>query len=910
MRALLANGAYARYVHSLVGIIKLESSRLGLAPSGAFVLVEWSSILLQHAADDSDAWAQWGLDVIISDAQLLELCLASKASPNLKHSALVVTRRALRRVFGENSNAGEDILDKVISRLTEKSQLLGLRGAVFLGVIAGVCARLPWRRSELESCKGHYYSFYVREIVGSRHATPQHIGTALADFFSNFTTSEDLNTVLSPAFEKALLRAPEVVLDLLSLLVISLPPEIDLAQSLAESLLKPLLSNIKSQTLAIRNGAVSVFSVLLSRSRDDSFIDMVMSDILTPLSTHKLPAAEQRALHARMLSQVPFLPSRSRSACEKITQIIIKEPNEMALGAEASALTHHFSPFILSDVELTPVKKIDSILDTYLKGLSDKKPGIRKAWALRIGDILWSTIGQSANPIKTQFVETIAPKLIEIFHELVLNPQGAGQSGSIVIGYVVTALSDVILQVVQSEKLRSSILKAKIHERALSSAQKASFLLNHRFYTKLFDKDEYIWLVRALEACSEKLTENEDALPTSDAWVQAFLFLMTAADIPFGVRTQATSTMTDIYLRQPALIGDIVIHGLWTWYHSIEAGENDTAAAAAKTGTAKLHLALRSICPLHTDPRQRTFRLGVDVLQAQLINMLVLCRPEVLPNTSWIDSCLRVGQDPGALAQSKSVQCLERVERCRGFTSPDAPAPAIELAANNATADLAFVAPNPIIQLVLEKIECDLLAESVRKYGATEAAIARTPEGIVFVDVLGKEKRNLTVNKKARDYDTLKWEEEIRSQLAQKKGQERKLTPDEKAKVNAQLEKELAMRQEVRKLESQLKRGIGLIKALATGPPIEAAMWLGRSLKALLGVISAGASHIVGDTADEAYLACAGVVSSRLGSLRNFIGVATLRALDCSALPSRLEQEPLAGDIALFLPNQKRLTKL
>lgn len=905
MRALLANGAYARHIHSFISQIKLESSKSGLAPSGAFVLVEWSSILLQYASDDSSAWAQWGLDVVFSDAQLLDICLASKASPNLKHSALVVTRRALRRVFGENSNAGQDVLAKVISRLTENSQLLGLRGAVFLGVIAGVCARLPWRRSELESCKGHYYSFYVHEIVGSRYATPQHISTALKDFFNNFTTSEDFNTVLSPAFEKALLRAPEVVLDLLSLLVISLPPEIDLAQSLAESLLKPLLSNIKSQTLAIRNGAVSAFSVLLSRSRDDSFIDRVMNDVLTPLSTSKLPAAEQRALHARMLSQVPFLPSRSRPACEKLTQIVIKEPNEMALGAEASALTHHFSPFILSGVELTAVEKITSILDAYLKGLSDKKPGIRKAWALRIGDILWSTIGQPANPTKTQFIETIAPKFIEIFHELVLNPQGAGQSGSIVIGYVVTALSDVILQAVQSEKLRSSILKANIHERALSSSQKSSFLLNHRFYTKNSDREEYIWLIRALEACSDKLTENKDALSISDAWVQALLFLMTAADIPFSVRTQATTTMTDIYLRQPALIGNIVIHGLWTWYHSVEAGENDTAAAAAKTGTAKLHLALRSICPLRTDPRESTFRLGVDVLQAQLINMLVLCRPEILPNTSWIDSCLRVGQDPGALAQSKSVQCLERVEWCRGFTSLGAPTPAVELAANNATADLAFVAPNPIIQLVLGEIERDLLAEGVWKYGATEAAIARTPEGIVFVDVLGKEKRNLIVDKKARDYDTLKWEEDIRSQLAQKKGQERKLTPDEKAKVTAQLEKESAIRQEVRKLESELKRGIGLIKALATGPPIEAAMWLGRSLKALLDVISAGVSHIVGDTADEAYLACAGVVSSRLGGLRNFIGVATLRALGCSALPGHLEQEPLAGDIVLFLPNQR-----
>lgn len=904
MRALLANGAHARYIHSFISQIQLESSKSGLAPSGAFVLVEWSSILLQYASDDSSAWAQWGLDVVISDAQLLDLCLASKASPNLKKSALVVTRRALRRVFGENSKAGQDVLAKVISRLTEKSQLLGQRGAVFLGVIAGVCARLPWRRSELESCKGHFYSFYVREIVGSRYATPQHIGTALKDFFNNFTTSEDFDTVLSPAFEKALLRAPEVVLDLLSLLVISLPPEIDLAQSLAESLLKPLLSNIKSKTLAIRNGAVSAFSVLLSRSRDDSFIDIVMNDVLKPLSTSKLPAAEQRALHARMLSQVPFLPSRSRPACEKITQIVIKEPNEMALGAEASALTHHFSPFILSGVELT-VEKFTSIFDAYLKGLSDKKPGIRKAWALRIGDILWSTIGQPANPTKTQFIETIAPKLMEIFHELVLNPQGAGQSGSIVIGYVVTALSEVILQAVQSEKLRSSILKANIHERALSSSQKSSFLLNHRFYTKLSDRDEYIWLIRALEACSEKLTEIKDALSISDAWVQALLFLMTAADIPFSVRTQATTTMTDIYLRQPALIGNIVIHGLWTWYHSVEAEENDTAAAAAKTGTAKLHLALRSICPLRTDPRESRFRLGVDVLQAQLISMLVLCRPEILPNTSWIDSCLRVGQDPGALAQSKGVQCLERVEWCRGFSSLGGPAPTVELAANNATADLAFVAPSPIIHLVLGQIERDLLAESVCKYGATEAAIARTPEGIAFVDVLGKEKRNLIVDKKARDYDTLKWEEEIRSQLAQKKGQERKLTPDEKAKVTAQLEKESAIRQEVRKLESKLKRGIGLIKALATGPPIEAAMWLGRSLKALLDVISAGVSYIVGDTADAAYLACAGVVSSRLGGLRNFIGVATLRALGCSALPAHLEQEPLAGDIALFLPNQR-----
>ncbi len=899
LKAVLASETYVTDIYPLIGKLNLESSKPGLASSSAFALVEWGSILLQYCSDNSDAWARWGLDLIFSEAQLLDLCVSSKASPNLKHSALGVTRRALRRVFNESSKAGKDALGQVVAQLTEKSKPLGLRSAVFLGVVAGVCARLPTRRAELESCKGHYYSFYVREIVGSRSVVPQHITTAFKDLFSNFTTAEDFKTVLSPAFEKGLLRAPELVLDLLSPLVISLAPEIDLAQPLAENLLKPLLSNIKSQTLVIRNGAISAFSVLVSRSRDDSYIERVMNDILTPLSTSKLAAAEQRALHARMLSRIPFLPSRSRSACEKLAQIVVKEPNEMTLGAEASALTYHFSPFIVSDLGGIP-RENASIIDAYLRGLSDKKPGIRKVWAFRIGDILWPSIGQSANPVKTQLVETVVPKFLEIFDEVVLNPQSAGQSGSIAVGYVVTALSNLMLEIVQSEKLKSLIQKAKIHNRALSSAYKTSFLLNHRFYTKLSDYDDYIWMIRALEGCSTKLSNAREAFSTSNAWVQALLFLMTAADVPFPVRTQTTATVTDLYFRHSAFIGTIFVDGLWTWYQSLEAGEHDTAAAAARTGNTKLYLVVRSICPLRTDPRFKEFSVDVDVLQAQLINFLVLCRPEILPKTSWIEVCLRVGQDPGALAQFKSVQCLERVESCRALTVLGSPSSQIELAANNSAADLAFVAPNQIIDLLLEKIESDLPSESVCMYGPIEAAIARTPEGTVFVDVLSREKRGPTLDKNSRDYDTLKWEEEVRSQLARKKGQERKLTPDEKAKINFQLMKESAIRQNVRKLESRLKRGIGLINALATGPPTEAAMWLGRSLKALLGIIAVGAAHIVGDTADQAYLACASVVSSRLGPLRKFIGVATLRALGCSALPTHLEQEPLGGEIILF----------
>lgn len=897
LKTLLTKESYAGSISYLVERLKAESSKPGLAPSNAFVLVEWGSILLQYCADNSTAWAKWGHDLVFSEAQVLELCVSSKTRPNVKHSALIVTRRALRRLFNKDSDTANDAIEAVVFQLTEKSQPLGLRSATFLGVVAGVCARLPAKKPVLEACKGQYYSFFVREIIGSRSTVPQHVAAALEDLFQNFTTVEDLLEVLSPAFEKALLRAPEVVLHLLPPLVVSLHPTIDLAQILAEHLLKPLLSNIKSQNSVIRNGAFSAFSVLIGRSHDESYREKILAEILTPLTTSKLAGAEQRALHARMISQIPLLPPRSRSVCEKLAQVVTKEPNEMALGAEAHALTHNFSSILMSDLETIP-GNFASISDAYLKGLSDKRPGTRKAWALRIGDLLWPFTSASPNLLTAKFVEAIAPKLLDIFDEIVSNPQNAAQSGLLITAYVVTALSKFVLDAVQSEKVKSSVLKAKILDRALSLSPKPSFLLNHRFYTKLLDYDGCIWMIRALEACSSGLSNVEQALPTSDAWVQTLLYLMTAAELPFKVQKQAVAAMSNAYLKRPALIGDLVVQGLWTWYRNVETEERDTSAIAAKTGNAKLHLAVRSICLLPIEARSKATRIESDILQTQLINMLVLCRPEILPKINWIELCLRVGQDPGHLAQSHGDQCLERVEKCRSFANlvNSSPISMIELAANNTAADLAFVAPDTITPLLLERIEKELRPEDVYKYGPTEVAISRTPEGTVFVDVLNKENRGFAVDKSSRDYDTIKWEEEVRRQVAQKRGQEKKLTLDEKARVTAQLTKESAIRQDVKKLERRLKTGIGLVYALAIGPPTDAGMWLGRSLKALLGIITARAGDIVGGAADEAYIACACLVSSRLGALRKFIGIATLRALGFSTLQAHLRQEPL-GDL-------------
>lgn len=162
------------------------------------------------------------------------------------------------------------------------------------------------------------------------------------------------------------------------------------------------------------------------------------------------------------------------------------------------------------------------------------------------------------------------------------------------------------------------------------------------------------------------------------------------------------------------------------------------------------------------------------------------------------------------------------------------------------------------------------------------------------MDVLSK-KAPVTIDKNTKDYDTLKWEEELRAQLAQKQGKPKKLTSEEQAKVNAQLAKESAIRKEVASTEQKMRRGVGIIQSLATGPPTEAEQWMGPAVDLLIHSIRAGVGLLLGDLPATTFIACSQRVSNRLGPIRPFIGVATLRTIGSIHLPEEYEGEQLGG---------------
>ena len=864
----------------ILDIYRRETVKHGLAASNAFVLVEWGYIILSRAWEKSDPY------LCLSFAAVLETCVSS-GKRNLKRSAVIVARRAVRKLL-EN----EASIPAIISQLTAKDQPLGNRTAVFLGTVAGTCAR----KNSSVLIKSDYYSFYVREILGSRTAVPSHIANALSDFFKNFTTAAELRKEVIPTLEKALLRAPEVVQDLVRPLVHSLPAEVQLAEITAVHLLKPLLANTKSSNGNVRDEAVSAFAALMTHAQDEKFVGKIADDLLVSFS--KLTVIEQRIVQARMLAQVPYVSSQSEEICRVIAKSAGKEPNETALAAEASILNNQYAQMVLSSPKSLKQERYKDVEDAFNKGLSDKKPGVRKIWAISAGDLLWKVAGRSSHGPEqafeahlaiSHFVESICPDLLRIFDEATQNPLIAGPL--VVAALTTIALCPIMSRIIRNESIRTSLRKTKICDRALSQA---SFLLNHRVYTKISSHEDLTWTIRALVACSDDLEKSPTVI--KEAWIQTLLYLIAAAGIPPTVRKEAMAALTDVWSHRGMMVSEMVIQGLWSWQRQVESSEKDSVAVFAKSGTSLLFLAIRSICP----PKQNIKQRDNGSMRSQLINMLVLCRPEILPQVHWIDTCLRVGQDPGDIARNNVTRCLQAVDRCITPTEASTPTATVKLAAYNTAAELAFVAPDSIIPALVQVINDNLQTHQLNQFGPTEIAIARTQEGTLFVDVLSSKAASYSIDKNSKDYDLMKWEQEIRSQVAHKNGQNRKLTSDEKAKVQAQLVKEASIRAEVHMLESKLQNGIGYVRALAVGPPTDPGLWLSQALQGLISVITAGAGRLVGPAADEAYLECSRFVSSRLLSQRTFIGIATLRALGSSNIPEELTKEPL-GDLVTRL---------
>jgi hypothetical protein len=591
---------------------------------------------------------------------------SDRRAGRISESALVSTRRALRAIFRSEA-IGQDALSTLVTNLTAKTSVPMAGNAVFLGVIAGVSARLPTVKPQLENRKQDYYTYYTREIVGSRSQLPEHISNALHDFFDSFSTLEELRKDVFPPIEKAMLRAPEVVLnDIVSPMILALPESMDLSEILLGSMLKPLLSNVKSSNPVIRAGSLRTFKALASRSRDDEVIGKVADEVLNPLKQGKLSSADQKVLHAQMLLVLPESQSLSRKIPIGVAPVALKEPSEPAVLAEVSAMTKHLTFGLANGVSFDK-----TVSDAFIKGMADKRVPVKQLWALRAADIWWNLSDeQQGQEDVLAFCQATLPKLVEIWQDVNANPLPATQSGLITVGHYTAALLIDRVQNMKDEKLASIFKKSDVISQSTAFQPKPSFILNPKVYSKLSTEDDIAIALRALTAVAPTIIQTSSK-EISDAWAHAFIFFIVAQGVSAKAKSAARQALTQTYTQvSPEKISNVIIEGLWSWYRAIEREDKDSAAVASKAGSGELTAVLGCIC-LSSDALQR---LGSSVdaasLHRQAMRLIVLARQEIIPRASWIDLCLRMGIDPGQLVRENLEDFVKTVNEATEVCSP------------------------------------------------------------------------------------------------------------------------------------------------------------------------------------------------------------------------------------------------
>ncbi|KAK9366703.1 armadillo-type protein [Lipomyces kononenkoae] len=859
--------------------LKHEAEQKGMAAADYFVLLEWVNEVIHilcKRKDDLSIYYKWFPQLVAVQALCLDntLSSASDKKSRLAQAAVKSVKAALVLALTTVDDSCGRYLDLLASKTSS------LINASLIGILASTVSELKVnqlaykvvldRRSEI-------YAFYVREILGSKTVVSEHSARALGHFFQEFLTKDDFDNNIAAPLERAILRSPESVLGPVSLqLVKSIPPSVDCSEAVLKHLVNPLLSALKSSKESVREYAAQTLSAVFKKCNDEEITPKIADALLVPLKTSKVTVPEQRAMYGHALSSLPRSMALSQTIPAGLAVLASKEMNELAMRTIVTAIFHHAKTALDSD---TMIDKV--VLDSIVSGLADKRANLRRYWILSLGDFVLSANNNFSKAF-ISFLEATLPKLLDSWKEVNTSPTAAVQNKTIIAGHIFTCIAKSLV-VLKDSAIAGLISKTKVMETALTFRPKPSFLLLDRIYTKIVTAEEQLWAVRALSATTSEVESDTDS---GTAWALAFIYFVTSSAVDSHVRLQATALLTESYAARPPVISNVVISALWRWIEQLEdPSAKEQSPAIMISALKRLRIVLQTLTPIDR-------QISLEVLQDQLVQMVVLTHHYLLESAQdWITLCQRVSVDPGILVAEKARE-LQAV--ITASAANDRLSEHTLDAAMKAAATLAFVSPDVVAPFLRDMFIEDLDASRLDGITEEDVRIWHTPDGVLCVDVLSNNSEKYSVNKNAKDYANLKWEAEVRAELAKKAAPaQKKLTKDEQAKVNEQLAREKAIRGRVQDAFLHVCRGVKLIHFLCAGTNNGPEIWFGPATDCLVAALQKNISLILGSLGIDTYLELAEKLNSRVGSLRKFIGVSLLRAIDVTDVHESLAEETL-----------------
>jgi len=207
-----------------------------------------------------------------------------------------------------------------------------------------------------------------------------------------------------------------------------------------------------------------------------------------------------------------------------------------------------------------------------------------------------------------------------------------------------------------------------------------------------------------------------------------------------------------------------------------------------------------------------------------------------------------------------------------------------------------FILPEAIVPMFMAQCQRDLAVSSLNGIGDHEISIWETEENELFVDVLKRNKNKIVEDRNHKNYQTEKWEREMREQIAKKKGASNtgtpKLTKEEQATVDAQFAKESQIRKHVNEIREKMLRGLDIIDSMIRGNSGAMGERISELMQLLTVVVKRG-GILFGQKAIETYLKIGECTDDSITSIILYVGIATLRVMDIQEIPEQWQEESL-----------------
>ncbi|KAI7873032.1 armadillo-type protein [Spinellus fusiger] len=883
-----------------------------LNASSRFVMLSWINLVITLIAESADS-TQDDLresPVFAKAVQIQALLLYSLRFDTKKtmiNSAYTDTRRCIR--------ATRKFIPTYFSLLFSTSQTCNplYRNAILISTIVDTCFRLrPKSLGEqlVEDVKNQLSDYYINTIISSKTDVPTVIVTSFYEFFNRMVSEEMFIKDYVPVLDKMLLRSPDTALSVLASTVHGL--SFDPSSLFADKWLDPLLNHLCSTALSVRYGAVMLWGELVKTSHQLESLSKVATETNKVLLSAKANSWEVRDVLYQMLSQLSDInaPSVSQKVLDGYFTMMSKESNEKATSSAVQGIGKHLAVLIHNDEYAAQHKEsIDKAIKVSSDGLSTTKAQNRKGWAVAVGSTFWAqkNASKTLNSNAIKYLQA----LFTTFDKIADKPL-AWKDGPLEAYILVAVVSGRIEQWSNIPVAITELLKKHKYPSSLqTTTPKPSFLLWDRIFTKAVTPEEGLWLVRALT--SSFLNESQATLEKTSAgylYAQALIWTMTSHP-EHTIRRAAYEEVSTVSKQKPEMLCAFMKQALKQWLLDIEHKSKDSTAVNARSGEDfNIELATYRLASVLNGITSFDDTISNETKNNELIELMVLAHHKYIASPTnkynWITMIQKVNVDPGKLVNTHFSQVLEILkDRLAARKQSEL----FYQAALSSISTLAFISPQCIPTFV-DLVKTHLDTSLMKGITTLEHDIWKTPEDQVFVDVL---KKNTTVSehRNKKGYADQKWEEELRAELAKKKGisQTQKLTKEEQLALDTQRKKERDIRTHVQSVHDKMTLGLHVVRALVVGNVETLSDHLSVLVPVLLNIATKNAGLLVGQEITDTYIDLGRCITHTIAPIREAIGLATLRVNNVDHIPSQWLDEPLGDVVARVLYRLRFITE-